>query len=630
MKQEVIDLLIEDLNNEALINEESKIDFHDYYKFRVSYITVKKNNLMFLFVSSLTDKFENIQKELIRCKNEFLNLFEDILQHHFDAKTYEVFDPTIDSIHRNLRPKISLVGFSGVGKTTITKLIKADEIPMQHIPTITGDIATIKIGKLHFHLWDFAGQEQFSYLWNNFIKGSDAVLLITNSTLENVEKSKYFLELINQQAPNAQTAVIGNKQDLKGALSAVQIEKVLGLKAYSMIALDPSNRDKMIQIIADILEMSAEVSPLLKPLLERDKFIEDAVIALKSADFDKAAFLFDKISDLCVELGDDSLGKEFFEKSQKIKEMLKKVGAPPPISISPIERDEEIHLKSIKTLETEQSTLKHKSISYKSPLPPKLPPYESSSTLEQKVKIKKVVKREISDDDKNSKTKDLSLGADIKQENVALKLKPEDFMIRARPKSVTFVPEDAKTKLKMTATNHVKIEPELKAHIAVSPLKLMKKKNGLHSTQSKISTSPKPTLDSGIRKALKKYVKMSAKQFVENISSKYMSTDGQSGIDIKQTKIKPLFSETEGKTKLKKIQSEISPEESQQKKNLKESLLDLKIRKSHLTKMMLNFEMQELKGEITADELNDKSEKIKIMMNKIDLEIHDLENLLKE
>ena len=116
-------------------------------------------------------------------------------------KLFAIFDPTVEVIHKNLRPKMSLVGFSGVGKTTITRLIMAEEIPMEHIPTITGDIATIKIGKLHFHLWDFAGQEQFSFLWQNFIKGSDAVLLITDSTLENCEKSKYFVELIKKEAP---------------------------------------------------------------------------------------------------------------------------------------------------------------------------------------------------------------------------------------------------------------------------------------------------------------------------------------------------------------------------------------------------------------------------------------------
>ena len=51
------------MTNETLIRSDSKIDFHDYYKFRVAYITEKKTNLIFLFVTSLTDKFENIKKE---------------------------------------------------------------------------------------------------------------------------------------------------------------------------------------------------------------------------------------------------------------------------------------------------------------------------------------------------------------------------------------------------------------------------------------------------------------------------------------------------------------------------------------------------------------------------------------
>ncbi|MEE9378551.1 MAG: ADP-ribosylation factor-like protein [Candidatus Lokiarchaeia archaeon] len=608
LKQEVLDLLVEDIINEALIRSESKIDFHDYYKFRVSYITEKQTNLIFLFVTSLTDKFENIKKELVKCKNEFLNIFEDILQHRFDAKTFEVFDPTIDSIHRNLRPKISLIGFSGVGKTTITKLIKADEIPMQHIPTITGDITTIRIGKLHFHLWDFAGQEQFSYLWNNFIKGSDAVLLITDSTLENVEKSKYFLELIKEQAPNAQSAVIGNKQDLEKAMNPVQIENVLGLKAYSMIARETQNRDKMIQIIADVLEMSAEVSPLLKPLLERDKLTEEAVNALKNADFDKAAFLFDKISDLCIELGDDSLGREFFEKSEKIKEMLKKIGAPPPTPASPIIKEEPEQVivqkepeKIIKPIALDKPPILEK------PIPPKIPPQDT-------ITIKKSI--EISESDETSNTLKLDTSEKlpepavkiaedmtkskkpvISQEKISLKLNPEDFMVKARPKSVGIVPEDAKSKLKISPYGQAKPIEKPKVLTPVSPLKLMDQKH---------KVIPPPPKTPEIQKKPLLHVE-------SNIPKKI-----------------PTLVEAETPTKIIEKKKEISLIEGKQEEELKKSLIELQIKKVNLSKMALDFDMKELSGEITKEELQEKKSKINELVQQVDRQIQELQKLLND
>ncbi|MEJ2251549.1 MAG: ADP-ribosylation factor-like protein, partial [Candidatus Lokiarchaeota archaeon] len=387
LKPEIFTNIVKDLMEEAFEESSDEIQTHDVYKYKVSYITQKELKLIFLFVTGLTDKKENIEKELKKCKKEFLDLFEDILDHKFDEKTFEVFDPTIDLIHRNLRPKISLVGFSGVGKTTITSLIKAEEIPMQHIPTITGDIATIKIGKLHFHLWDFAGQEQFSYLWSNFIKGSDAVLLITDSTLENVEKSKFFLELIKEQAKNAHTAVIGNKQDLSEALKPDQIEDILGLKTYSMTAIDPNNRDKMIQIIADVLEMNAEVSP-------------------------------------------DSLSKEFYQKSEKIKQMLSKMGKTP--SVEKLEEKEvkakplTVEKEEIQTKEKEKIESEEEEEEISELVKPKVEPLPSKPP-----KPPKLPREEIKEEEEEIKVK-----TSISEKKIGLKLNPEDFMIKQRPKKI--------------------------------------------------------------------------------------------------------------------------------------------------------------------------------------------------
>ncbi len=125
-----------------------------------------------------------------------MNFFSDLINENLDQSAFEILNPTLDAIHRSLKIKISLVGFSGVGKTSINNLICESEISSLHIPTITGNVSTVKIGKSYFHLWNFAGQENFSYLWNNFIRGNDTVFIITNSTLENVEKSRFFIELV--------------------------------------------------------------------------------------------------------------------------------------------------------------------------------------------------------------------------------------------------------------------------------------------------------------------------------------------------------------------------------------------------------------------------------------------------
>ena len=240
----------------------------DYIKHRIAYNVEIEKNIIFLFVTGLMDDFYRLIKpQLSSFEKQFFNRLGDELKEKDLSKiNYTGINVMLDEMHRNLKPKIAVVGFAGVGKTTIKKLIKMDEIPLQHVPTITGEIATIKIGRLLFRLFDFAGQEQFKFLWKGFIKESDAVLVVTDSTMKNVEKSKFFITLINEEVPHARAAFIANKQDLKNTMSPVEIETMTGLKTYPMVANHKENRDKMIRIIADVLDMSTENSPLLKDL----------------------------------------------------------------------------------------------------------------------------------------------------------------------------------------------------------------------------------------------------------------------------------------------------------------------------------------------------------------------------
>ncbi|MHA1753300.1 MAG: ADP-ribosylation factor-like protein [Candidatus Helarchaeota archaeon] len=326
----LIDFITADKHTEDLI------DFMNIVNYRLAYLANPQFNLLLIFITDLTDKEEDIKNQIIIFKNSFIQSYSEYLEQNIvDGEYYKDTKYICDEIFKELRPKIALIGFSGVGKTTITKLIRAEDIPMTHVPTITGDVAAIKVGDLPMFCWDFAGQEQFSFIWSRFVKGSDAIILVVDSTKQNLRESKFFVDLIKKEAPKTRVAIVANKQDLPGALKPEEIANKLGYRTYPLIAIDPQQRSAMLNIIADVVEVTAGTTQLIQPMLERDKLMEVAEAAIMQGNILKASETYKRLGDLSMELGEENYAQYFYEQSkvlaQQLQAMAQKVMEKKPI-----------------------------------------------------------------------------------------------------------------------------------------------------------------------------------------------------------------------------------------------------------------------------------------------------------
>lgn len=293
------------------------IEFMNIVNMKVCYATAKYYNTLVIFITDQTDRDDCIKDETIKIRDIFVNKFSEfLLGENYNPEVYNSIRYDTEESFRELRPKIALVGFSGVGKTTITRLIRAEEIPMKHIPTITGDVAAIKVGSLHMYLWDFAGQEQFSFIWSRFIKGSDAIILVMDSTQQNMKESKFFVDLIKKEAPKARVAIIANKQDIPGAITPELIVNELGYRTYPLVAIDPNQRAAMLNIVAEVVEVTTGVTSLIQPMLERESLVETAEAAIMQGNLLKASEIYNDIAILSENLGEDEMAVIFREQSK--------------------------------------------------------------------------------------------------------------------------------------------------------------------------------------------------------------------------------------------------------------------------------------------------------------------------
>jgi len=303
---------------------EDQIYQGEYEDIKFSYLFYKNLKLTFILINDILDDNSSIDQMLKYGRDEFIKYFSaDVINTVSNVEIFETFDPVTIVIHKYFKPKIALAGFKSVGKTTIAKLISSDPSNPVLEPALKGEVYPLNIKNLEFDLWDFIGEENLLFLWPKYLNDSDVIIIVTDSTPKIVEKSKFFIDLIQKDIPSAKFAIVANMQDTEEAVKLDELRKLFGFcQIYGMVAKDSTNRDFMVTVVMDILNISGEHSPKVQLMFERSKAILAGERAEIEGQLESALANFKSVTEFSRKLDDHELTQDYLNRIAKLKEKL--------------------------------------------------------------------------------------------------------------------------------------------------------------------------------------------------------------------------------------------------------------------------------------------------------------------
>ncbi|MHA2280868.1 MAG: ADP-ribosylation factor-like protein [Promethearchaeota archaeon] len=146
------------------------------------------------------------------------------------------------------KSKICILGLSSVGKSSLLSLLQGRDISKEADPTVGLEIEDSTLNGRNTSIWDFAGQERYRFMWQDFLRGAGLTVLVCDSTEDNIEKTKEIYSKFSRYL-SSKIIAIANKQDLPGALSADKVQEKLGVPTYGMSAIRLDLRGRIRRIL---------------------------------------------------------------------------------------------------------------------------------------------------------------------------------------------------------------------------------------------------------------------------------------------------------------------------------------------------------------------------------------------
>ncbi len=123
--------------------------------------------------------------------------------------------------------KVVVAGDGNVGKTSLIRRYCEGKFEQSRVMTIGVDFQakTVNLGgkDIKLSIWDVAGQDRFGSFRDTFYRGARAVALVYDvTTPESFDHLGRWRDEIREIAPKVPMALIANKVDLPGEVSAEQ------------------------------------------------------------------------------------------------------------------------------------------------------------------------------------------------------------------------------------------------------------------------------------------------------------------------------------------------------------------------------------------------------------------------